>query len=484
MDNRKNPLEYVFQARSIAVIGASENAFSYGYGFIRHLIDYEYPGHIYPVNPNERAVLGLRTYPNIGTIPGPIDYVICCLEASKVIQLLGECSSKGVKVVHLVTGRLSETGRSEAIDLELQILKGARRLGIRLIGPNGMGVYCPKRGISFGYNFQIEPGTIGALVQSGGVSSLLVQHGMTVGLRFSKVINYGNALDIDESELLDYFADDSETEIIAVHTEGVRDGKKFLRSLRNAARLKPVIAVKGGQGTAGIRAAALHTAALAGSSDIWNTALSSAGVVQADGLEELIGLLTAFSFLPPITSNKVLLAGDSGGMSVLAADACERAGLTVPPLPPEVKHKLRIAVPEIWDWVENPIDISILDATSRSFEEVIELVPKLVISHSNYDFMIAQVTEGNPMPLEIWSTIIRTQVDSMLNIHAEKLIPLVSVIIGGRITADETYNQKQKILAEQNARLVDAHIPTYSTVKEAAGVLGKFVNYWQEKTRL
>jgi len=301
-------------------------------------------------------------------------------------------------------------------------------------------------------------------------------------LRFSKVINHGNALDIDESDLLDYFADDSETEIIAVYAEGIRDGKKFLRSLRNATRIKPVIVLRGGLGKAGSRAAASHTAAMSSSGNTWGAALRSAGAVQAEDLRELIGLLAAFSFLPPITSSKVLLYGDSGGMSVLAADLCEKAGLTVPQLPPEVKKRLKIEIPEIWDWVENPIDISILDATSRSFHEVIALVPRLAATSSSYDVMIAQVTEGNPMPLDIWTNVIGTQVDTMLTIHSQKSLPVVAVISGGNITNDHAYNQKQRFLVEQRARLVNAHIPTYSTVKEAAGVLGKFINYWREKT--
>lgn len=481
MDNLKNVLEYVFQARSIAIAGASENAFSPGYFFISHLIDHQFAGHIYPVNPSERPVLGLRTYPSIESIPGPVDYVICCLKASKVIQLLNECSEKGVKVVHMFTGRLSETGRKEAIDLEFRIFKEARRLGIRIIGSNSMGVYCPKQGISFAYNFPREAGTIGALAQSGGVASLLVQYGMAAGLRFSKVISYGNALDIDESELLDYFADDSETEIIAIYMEGIKDGKKFLNSLRNAAGNKQVIAIQGGLGTAGSRAAASHTAAISSSSHTWEAALRSAGAVQVEDIKELVGLVVAFSFLPPITSNKVLLAGDSGGMSVLAADICERAGLNVLQLPPAVKHKLKMELPEIWDWVGNPIDISILDSATGSFDEIIEFVPRLVIAHSNYDVMIAQVSEGNPAPYEIWAAIISTQVDSMLNMHREKLIPIVSVIDGGRITEDQDYNRKQKFLAEQQTRLANAKIPTYSTVKEAAGALSKFIRYWQEK---
>ena len=374
----KEILEIAFHPESIAVAGASEDPLSFGHQFFRHLLDYEYAGRIYPVNPNKETIIGHKAYPNLASIPGKVDYVICCLPANLVLDMLAQCPAKGVKIVHLVTARLSETGRDEGIKLEAEMLKVARKLGIRLIGPNCMGIYYPRGRIANGYNLPKEPGNIGAVFQSGGSSTMLARYGELRGLRFSKVISYGNALDIDESDFLDYLAQDEETEIIAAYFEGIKNGKKFINSLTNAARLKPVIAIKGGRGSAGSRAVTSHTAAIAGSMPIWGTVFKKAGVVQAGDLRELIDLLVAFSFLPELTGYNVGIMSAGGGLSVMAADTCEEAGLTVPLMPDEIRDALKVKAPEIWDWIGNPIDISIMSAVSVGFAEILQVLPRLM----------------------------------------------------------------------------------------------------------
>ena len=144
----KDTLEAIFHPRAIAVAGVSEAPSSFGYHFVRHLLDYGYPGYIYPVNPNRGSILGLKAYQSLSSVPGNFDYVICCLPASKVVDMLAECPSKGVKAVHLLAAGLSETGREEAKELETEILRAARELGIRLIGPNCLGVYYPQGGMA------------------------------------------------------------------------------------------------------------------------------------------------------------------------------------------------------------------------------------------------------------------------------------------------------------------------------------------------
>ena len=472
-------LEAAFHPKAIAIAGASEEPSSYGYQFVRHLLDYSYPGYIYPVNPNRQTVLGLKTYPDLISIPEPIDYVICCLPASKVLDLLAQCPAKGVKVVHLVTGRLSETGRQGAKELEAKILQEARRLNIRLIGPNCMGIYYPRQGIAFGHDFPKEAGTVGALVQSGGLSSLLVRYGELQGLRFSKVINYGNALDLDESDLLHYLAYDDETKIIGAYIEGAKDGRKLLDALADAARAKPVVVIKGGRGIAGAKAAASHTAAMAGSDIVWKTAFGKAGVIQAQDLNELVDFLVAFSFLRPTTGKRVGIFGQGGGVSVTAADACEEAGLTVPPLPPEIKEELRTKAPEIWDWLGNPIDMSILDGASMDFDQIIAEVPRMIARSPSFDFVIFEICEDNPMPKEIFRTIVSGQTEEIIKLSREQFKPLVALVTGGKVTSDQFQDWRWKLLAEARACLVAAHIPTYSTAAEAAKALRQFTDYWQ-----
>jgi len=476
-----NTLETAFHPKAIAVVGASEDPLSFGYHYVRHLLDYGYPGHIYPVNPSKESILGLRAYPNLSSVPEIIDYVICCLPASKVPNLLAECPPKGVKVVHLVAGRLSETGRHEAKDLEARILQVARRLNIRLIGPNCMGIYYPRGGIAHGYNLTKEAGTIGAVCQSGGTSALLVRYGELRGLRFSKVISYGNALDLDESDFLCYLAHDDETKIIAAYFEGVKDGRKFLKALSNAASVKPVLAIKGGRGTAGFKAVASHTAAIAGSDIIWKAAFKKAGVISAKDLSELVDLLVAFSFLPPIRGNSVGLVSAGGGLSVMSADVCEEAGLTLPPLPREIKEELRRKAPEIWDWVGNPVDCSIMGGVAMGFAEILKEIPRMLVKSPHFDFIIAEFTDDNPFSEEVWSSIAKGQTEAFINLSREELMPLIAVVSSGITGSDRLSHQRWKLLAEQRAQLVDAHIPTYSTAAEAAKAVRQFIDYWQAR---
>jgi acyl-CoA synthetase (NDP forming) len=477
----KQVLGTAFHPASIAVAGASEDPLSFGHQFFRHAMDYGYNGKIYPVNPNKETILGLKAYPNITSIPGNVDYVICCLPAALVLDMLAECPAKGVKIVHLVTARLSETGRKEAKELETEMLKAARKLGIRLIGPNCMGIYYPAGGLANGYGLPKEGGNIGAVFQSGGSSTMLIRYGELRGLRFSKVISYGNALDIDESDFLDYLAQDEETEIIAAYFEGIKDGRKFLTALGNAARIKPVIAIKGGRGSSGSRAVASHTAAIAGSLSVWETAFKKAGVVPAQDLTELVDLLVAFSFLPPIKGYKVGIMSAGGGLSVMAADICEEAGLVVPPMPEEIRQELKIQAPEIWDWVGNPIDISIMGAVSGGFDVIMKILPELMISSPQFDFLMGEFSDDNPFLTDLWKVLGAGQTERFISLCCEKLKPVVAVVNNQATTEDMPSNARWKILAEMRARYAAARIPTYTTMAEAARTIRKFIDHCRAK---
>ena len=474
-------LETAFHPKAVAIAGASEDPFSFGHQFLRHMLDYNYTGHIYPVNPNKKSVLGLKSYPSLSSIPGQVDYVICCLPSSMVLDLLAQCPTKGVKVVHLVTARLSETGRKEARELENKILHAARKLNIRLIGPNCMGIYYPRGGLANGYNLPKEAGNIGAVFQSGGSSTLLIRYGELRGLRFSKVISYGNALDIDESDFLNYLAQDDETKIIAAYFEGVKDGKKFLKALNDAARIKPVIAIKGGRGKSGAKAVASHTAAIAGSTSVWSTAFKKAGVTPARDLRELVDLLVAFSFLPPIVGYRVGIVSAGGGLSVMSADICEEAGLTVPPMPHAIREELKKKAPEIWDWIGNPIDISIMSAVSAGLAEIVREMPRLMAGSPHFDFLIAEFSDDNPFLTEIWANLAKYQTEAYINLHNKHVKSMIAVVHSEAASAGLPSYERWKILAEQRARFAEAKIPTYLSIDEAAKAVHKFIGYCRAK---
>lgn len=472
---KKHILDHAFSPAGVAVVGASDQPFSYGYHFLKHLLDYKYSGIVYPVNPRKESILGLKCYPNLTEVPGEVEFVICCLPTGRILSLLDECAQKNVKVVHLFTARLSETGRPDAIDLEQQILLKARQYGIRLIGPNCMGVYHPAAGISFGYDLPVESGKIGLVFQSGGAACLLIQQCGLLGLRFSKAVSYGNALDLDECDLLEYFMEDSRTEIIAAYFEGVKDGARFLKTIKQTAAKKPVIAVKGGRGNSGTRAAASHTASLAGTQNIWHTALRQAGVMEVNNFDEMVNLLQLFYKLPPIYGNRAAIMGGSGGKSVIGADLAEEAGLQVPPLAFELREKLKKLAPEMWDWLGNPIDISIFGDNINTMHGIFDLLS----DSPDYDFIIRQTTDENPMDDDLWTSIIRSEIDAVVVAFKRAKKPLVCVLSGGKPGLDGMKDIRWQTMAEMRSLLIREGVPVFDTMPEAVTAIGKYVRYWQ-----
>ncbi len=469
-------LDEILHPRSIAVVGASDNPDTQGYNFLRHLLDYGYRGIIYPVNPNRPEIMGIKAYPSLREIDGSVDYVICCIPASGVIDMLKDCPPRGVKGIHLFTGRFSETGRRDAAELEQTILKQAGKWGIRLIGPNCMGLYYPREGISFGYEFPRESGSVALASQSGGGATYIVHLASLRGIRFSKVISYGNALDFNECDFLDYFSQDPETDIILMYLEGVKDGRRFFDTLRRAAASKPVIISKGGRGESGMRAAASHTAALTSSMKIWETLVAQAGAVSAQDFEEMADLAISFYFLPPIRGTRVGIAGIGGGPSVLAADQCEEAGLEVIPLPAEVRDKLRNKDIPIWDWIGNPIDASILGG----FITTIDIL-RIMSTNDNFDLLIGNINEDAPLRKEGMISRLRTDVRVYIKVKKGTPKPLLGVV-GEKGAGIKNHNHwRWRMLSEARTKLINAGIPVYPTIGRAARAARKLADYYQRR---
>ena len=266
-------LEAILSPRSIAVVGASANRDTPGHDYVLSLLQYGYRGQIYPVNPRLEELLGLPAYPSLRDVPGPVDYVISCVPNTAVLDLADQCIEKGARVLQLFTARFSETGREEGKRLERELAQRAQRGGLRIIGPNCMGLHHSRLGITFRPDMASPPGPVGVLSQSGNLLFELNYRGVPRGLRFSKAISYGNGIDLDESDFLLYFARDPGTTVIGAYIEGVKDGRRFLRALSEAARAKPTVVLKGGRTGGGGRTAASHTAALAGRREVWEAAV-------------------------------------------------------------------------------------------------------------------------------------------------------------------------------------------------------------------
>jgi acetyltransferase len=472
-------LDVLFHPKSVAVVGASLDPLSGGYNFTRYVVDY-FKGEIYPVNPNLGEIFGLKVYPSLKDVPEPnIDYVICCIRAERVLGLLDDCYAKNVKLIHLFTARMKETGRNEKAKLEYEILEKAKTFGIRLLGPNCMGMYNPKIGLSFNHDLSMESGFVGGFFQSGGGAGEFVRYAALRGVRFSKVVSYGNALDIDECELLRYFAQDPETRIIAGYIEGVEDGRKFMDALSYATKRKPVIVLKAGRGKAGSKSILSHTGSLAAPMEVWRAVLKQCGAVEVSNFQELEDQVVAFSFLPPITGRRVVVAGGGGGKSVISADVWEEEGFEVPDLSSKTRERLRQEAPELWDWVRNPIDASLLQAEISPMELL-----KIVTEAEKFDVIVANLTQDDPIANEFWKeTIARDFLEGVLRTKKEGN-PLISVIETGEISLSDMENWKWKTIAEVRKNIIREGIPVFPSPDRAAKALRRLVDYWENLERI
>ena len=351
------PLDELFSPRGVAVVGASgPGKLGFSTIVLQGLKDAGFPA-IYPVNPKYGEVLGLRCYPDLASIPGVVDHVVVNIPAELALALLDECAAKGVRSVHFFTAGFAESGFAERAELEREMLQKARAGGFRIIGPNCLGLYVPKSRLMNTLGVPLEPGSIAFISQSGGHAHNLPADGGPRGLRFSKVVSYGNALDVDESEILAYLSRDSETEFIAIYIEGVRDGRRFFRVLREASARKPIVVYKGGRTEAGKRAAFGHTASLTSSVAIFEGLCRQTNTIRVENLDEMVDVLVALRFASPLPrGRRVALAGAGGGPSVLASDEIENAGLELPRFSSEAQAELMEHLPVAGSGFSNPLD--------------------------------------------------------------------------------------------------------------------------------
>ena len=493
-------LEEVLHPRSIAVVGASDDG--RGSQFLGALVEFGFKGILYPVNPKYSEVMKMKAYPTVKDIPDPVDFVISAAPAPQVPQIMRDCAQKGVKGIHLFTARFSETGRKDAADLEKEILRIAKEGGVRIIGPNCMGVYYPKMGMAFQPQFPRESGSVALASQSGQAAGEIINKTTQRGAYFNKAISYGNAIDFNEADFLEYFASDPEVKVVMMYIEGPKNGSRFFNILRETTKKKPVVIIKGGRGQAGTRATASHTASLAGATEVWNTMISQSGAVSASSIDELVDLAVSFRFLPPITGRRVGVAAGAGGATVLAADQCEEAGLDVAPLPQEIREELRSKGVQIWDWISNPADFSI-NMGDEDFGPA-ELL-KMMAMHPNFDLIIASINipgwggppgsrgrrgrGGPPMKgMPPWANLNLTPEDivkqyTQINDYKPVLGLLQDRSPSPDIEDNEQENERWKTVCEVTAELVKQGIPFYPTVSRAASAANKLIDYYQRRER-
>src|SRR5438105_2635084 len=457
----------VFSPASVAVAGASSNPDSPGHDYVRSLIDFGFRGRVYPINPRASEIAGLRAYPSLADVPGDVEYVISCIPSDAVLALIDESRTTGVRVLHLFTGRFAETGRADAAQLEQAVKERAEAARIRLIGPNCMGVYDAAHGMAFRPDLPRLPGDVAFISQSGNNSVELMLHGAARGLRFSKVVSYGNGIDLTEADFLEYLARDHDTRVVGAYIEGTADGRRLFAALRRCAAAKPVVVLKGGRTRSGSRTAASHTAALAGQRQVWSAMLRQAGALEVATFDELIDMLVAFAFLrPPAAARRargrwrVGVVGGGGGRAVQSADVCEEAGLAVPSLPEHIRAMLREKAPDLADWVDNPVDQSILAGSGVSGARVLEMM----VESSEFDALIANVGEdwvlGRPDAIERMAHLVGRFAEI-----GEKAQKPLAFVLGSADSPDET---KWRAVETGKQRLTDARLAVFPSVDRAA----------------
>lgn len=350
METNARLFDDIFNPRSVAIIGASPHDLATLAQMKMKIRD-----RLFLVNPKYTEVLGKKCYPSILDADSEIDYVIIGVSASALPKVLEECIQKGVKVAQIFTAGFSETGTREGTEAEKE-LKQMASGRIRIIGPNCFGVYCPASGLSIIPEAPAESGHIGVVTQSGSVAESFSYFANTKNLRFSKMVSYGNAVDLDAPDFLEYLADDPETSIIALYIEGSRNGIRLKTALAKAAKQKPVIALKGGMTNQGMRAATSHTAALAGNPDIWRSLFRQTGALQVESFDEMVSLAMAFDASPLPKGRSLAMITNSGGFSVIQTDLCMKAGIEVPKFSPETLQALRALVPLAGTSIGNPLD--------------------------------------------------------------------------------------------------------------------------------
>ena len=463
-------LDYIFQPRSIAVVGASMGPWNAATNlFLDTLIQFGYKGEIYPINPKWDEVSGLKSYPNVRDVPGPVDHVISLIPAEATRQLLEDCAAKGVNTVHLYTSGFAETGEEDRSRLQDELASIARNGGIRVLGPNCMGIYYPRSGISYCADFAKEPGTVGFISQSGSYSILVTRGAAARGVRFSKVVSYGNASDINEIDLLEYLAHDRETEVIAAYIEGTRDGKRLRKVLTEAAAKKPVIIIKKGGTAAGSRGALSHTGALAGNDAVWEALLKQTGAIRVEDLEEMIDLLVTFQFFPLPRGRKVAVVGLGGGASVRASDECERGGLTLPPAPEALVTEIEPIVPVAGSMLRNPFDMG-------NYRNDWAAAIKCIDGWAEPDMFLWQIApEIEPFLEGIYRQFCREKRGRILEAFHGLQKPTAVVVHGVEASHGlETLETMRTMCAERR-------MPFYPSVYRAARAINRYVEYHERR---
>ena len=440
-------LEKLFNPRGLALIGASASPAKWGNVILLNILKGAYRGEVYPINPKTESILGYKCYKKVAEIPNPVDVALVTTPSHLVSHIVDECGQKEIPFMVVITSNFSEAGQV-GIEMEEEVVHKAQKYGIRIVGPNTMGIFSAKTDLH-ALMPMVMPlqGTVSMFSQSGNVGVQMLDYGVMENVGFEKFVSSGNEGDLTCVDYLKYFADDEDTKVIMGYVEGVGTNNNFLPISREVSKKKPIVIMKGRRTRVGSKAAASHSGSLAGAVDINHAVFKQAGIVEVQTSLELIDSAKAFANYPLPKGNRVGIITRGGGWGVIAADSCEEAGLSIPPLSQDIIKKLDEMLPEYWNR-GNPIDL-VATISYDPFPEILKMMVEwdgvdavlaLGAGFKSFTYEYSKELEGPPELLNIIQKIddvfkrSANQPDRMLELIS-KLVkktgkPIISVSTG------------------------------------------------------
>jgi len=435
-------LSKLFSPKSVAVIGASDRPDSVGGVVFKNMLESDFKGELYPVNPAHKQIQGKRAYDSIADIGKPVELAVICTRAETVPELIEACGKNGIHAAVVLSAGFSETG-SQGAKLERSMLAKAKAHGVRIIGPNCLGIIHTNIGLNATFfRGQVKPGNLALVSQSGALCTAILDYAPAHDIGFSAVVSMGASVDVDFGEVLDYLATDPKTESILIYVEGIHKARNFMSALRVAARSKPVFVVKVGRHEAGSKAVMSHTGALVGADDVFDAALRRAGVVRVMSIGGLFSAAKSLASNHRYTGNRLAIITNGGGPGVMAIDHAVDLGVAVAGLAKETITKLNKVLPATWSH-NNPVDI-IGDATAERYRDAVTVC----MGDAGVDGVLVILTpQAMTQPLEV--------AQAMIEIAGKSSKPLLTCWMGD-----------VQISAARNA-FAHARIPTFRTPEAA-----------------
>ena len=391
-------LNHIFYPRTIAVIGASANPEKVGFTVVGNLLEAGFKGKIYPVNPSLSELFGLKVYPSVEAIPGEIDLAIVVVPAERAIPPVEECVARGVKGVILISSGFREVGTEIGLDLQNKIRDIANKGGIKIIGPNTLGVMNPRANLNASFQTTVslsKVGSVAVAAQSGGMCIYIVHALTNHNVGISKAIGLGNRCNLDFDEVVTYFAEDEETKVITMYIEGLEQPQKLMNVARQVVKRKPIVAYKVGRDEGISRATLSHTGALAGKYEFYRAAFTQAGIITVGSTTELVDIAKALAFQPLPSGNRVAVLSVQAGPGIVMVDKCHELGLKLAQFSPVTERRLRQLASPL-NPVDNPVDVA---WKSNDFDACREML-KVVLEDDGVDAVtVAAVFYGSNMEL-------------------------------------------------------------------------------------